>query len=60
MTAKQRVLQTVQQLPDDVSIEDVMERLLVLAKIERGIAQADRGETISHQDVRNRMEKWLK
>lgn len=60
MTAKEKVLKTVQQLPDDASIEDAMERLLVLAKIERGIEQADRGETISHQDVKNRMEKWLK
>ncbi|MEN6627696.1 MAG: hypothetical protein ABFD69_15835 [Candidatus Sumerlaeia bacterium] len=60
MTAKEKVIQTVQQLPDDASIEDVMERLLVLAKIERGLAQADRGETLSHEAVKNRMKKWLK
>jgi len=49
------VLQTVQQLPDDASIEDAMERLLVLAKIERGIAQAEHGETTPHQVVKDRM-----
>jgi len=55
MTTKDKVLQTVQQLPDDASIEDAMERLLVLAKIERGIAQAERGETTPHQVVKDRM-----
>ena len=60
MTTKDKVLQTVQQLPDDASIEDAMERLLVLAKIERGIAQAEHGETIPYQVVKDRMAKWLK
>jgi predicted transcriptional regulator len=35
-----------------------MKRLLLLAKIERGIARADRGETISHQTVKDRMVQW--
>lgn len=37
-----------------------MERLLLLAKIERGIRQADAGETMSHAEVKERMAKWLK
>ena len=60
MTTKERVVQAIQELPDDASIEDAMERLLFLAKIERGLRQADAGETIPHADVRNRMAKWLK
>jgi predicted transcriptional regulator len=58
MTTKEKVLQTVQEMPDDASIEYAMERLLVLAKIERGIAQADAGETVSHQAVKDRIAKW--
>ena len=49
-----------QDLPDDSSIEDVMERLLFMAKVERGIKQADAGKTISHGQVREKMTKWLK
>jgi len=60
MTTKEKMLQTVQELPDDASVEDAMERLLVLAKIERGIEQADKGETIPHEAVKERMAKWLK
>lgn len=55
MTTKERVLQTVRDLP-----EDAMERLLLLAKVERGLVQADNGETVPHQAVKDRMAKWLK
>jgi len=60
MTTKERVLQAVSNLPEDASIEDVMEHLLFLAKIERGIKQADAGQTIPHSEVKERMAKWLK
>ena len=59
MTTKEKMLQAIQSLPDDASIEDAMERLLVLAKIERGLWQADQGNTLSHDEVKRRMEKWL-
>lgn len=37
-----------------------MERLLFLAKVERGIKQGDAGKTVSHPQVREQMAKWLK
>ncbi len=37
-----------------------MERLLFLVKIERGIQQADSGQTFAHEEVKQRMAKWLK
>ena len=60
MTTKEKVLQVIQGLPDDASIEDAMERLLLLAKIDRGLEQADAGQTIPHSQVKERMAKWLK
>ncbi len=60
MTTKEKVIRAVQALPDDASIEDAMERLLLLAKIERGIQQADAGALIPHEKVKERMAKWLK
>jgi predicted transcriptional regulator len=52
MTTKQMLIQTVKKLPDNASIEDAMERFLFLAKIEKGIGQADAGKTLSHQRVK--------
>ena len=50
--AKQLLREAVEQLPDDASVEDVMERLYFLAKVARGLEAAERGDTVSHEDVR--------
>ena len=60
MTTKDKVLKAVQSLPDNASFEDAMDRLLLLAKIERGIQQADAGNTISHAKMKVKMKRWLK
>ena len=60
MTIKERVIQAVQDLPDNSSIEDAMEKIFFLAKIEKGLHQADTGKMIPHAQVKERMAKWLK
>jgi len=60
MTEKDKILEVVRNMPDDASIEDAMERLLFLAKIEKGLQQADSGQLIAHEHVKKRMEKWLR
>lgn len=60
MTTKQKVLKAVRALPADASYEDAVERLVFHSKVERGLAQADAGQTISHDKVKQKMRKWLK
>ena len=60
MTTKEKIIQAVEEFPPNATIEDAMERLLFLAKVERGLKQADAGETISHMEVNERMAEWLK
>jgi predicted transcriptional regulator len=60
MTVKQKVMRAVQNLPENASFEDAMERLLFLAKVEKGLQQADSGQTIAHEKVKQKMDRWLK
>ena len=57
ITAKQKALEAVHQLPADATVEDAIERLYFLLKVERGLAQADAGETIPHAQVKERLTK---
>ena len=59
-SVKRQILKAIQDLPDDATVESAMERLYVLYKIEQGIEQADRGQVISQEEARQRMEQWLK
>ena len=51
---KELALQAVEQLPDDATLEDAMEQLYLLEKIERGREDIRLGRTVSHQDVQRR------
>lgn len=54
-STKDLLRETADKLPPDASVEDAMERLLFLAKIERGLDEANTGKTISHEDVGRRI-----
>jgi hypothetical protein len=60
MDTKQQMLKAIEELPDDARVEDALERLYLLYKIDRGIKQADAAELISQEEARQRMAKWLK
>jgi hypothetical protein len=50
-TAKQLALRALEQLPEDATLEDAMERLYLLEKIERGRAEAREGRTVDHGEI---------
>jgi len=52
---KKKIREVVDQLPDDATIEDAIERLYFLAKIEKGIREADAGLTVSHDEAKKRL-----
>ncbi len=52
---KKKILKVVEQLPDDATIEDAIERLYFLAKIERGLQEADAGLTVPHDEAKQRL-----
>jgi hypothetical protein len=53
---KTEIVRAIQDLPDDATVEDAMERLYFLAKVERGLEQSE-GETISHEEIKARFLK---
>jgi predicted transcriptional regulator len=52
---KQRVIEAVRDLPEDATVEDAMERLYFLAKVEEGLRQADAGLSVSHEEAKRRI-----
>ena len=54
-TAKQKVLEAMKKLPADATLEDAIERLVLLAKIERGLAQLDSGQGVEHGEAQRRL-----
>ena len=57
-TVKQKILQVVEGLPDTATLEDAIERLCFLAKIEEGLRQSDAGETVPHTEAVRQIRRW--
>ena len=49
--AKKLLIEAVEHVPEDATIEDVMERLYFLAKVAQGIDAADQGDVVPHEEI---------
>ena len=56
---KQQVIQIIQSLPDDVTLDDIMAELYFKLQVDAGLKELDEGKGIPHEEVENRMSKWL-
>jgi predicted transcriptional regulator len=59
-TAKQEVRELLERLPDDSTIEDIQYHLYILEKIRRGQDDIRNGRHSTHEQVKERLAKWLK
>ena len=57
-TLKQEAIEAISNLPEPVSIDDIMYRLYVIDKIRKGKKAAENGETVSIEELEREMEKW--
>ena len=54
-TEKQRAIDAIKSLPEQATIEDAIERLCFIAKIEEGLRQSDAGQLVPHDEVKKRV-----
>lgn len=58
---KQQVLASIAELPDEFMVDDLIERLLFMEKVERGLQDAREGRTLKVEEARTRLAaKWQK
>jgi hypothetical protein len=54
-TVRERILQALEDLPSDATFEDAIERLVLLAKIDAGLAELDAGKGVLHEEAKRRL-----
>lgn len=60
LTTKEAVISLVKKLPDNSTLEDIMEHLYVKQKILKGQKQLEAGQFYTHEEAKEQMEEWLK
>jgi hypothetical protein len=59
MLTKDKVYKSLEDLPDKFSLDELLDKLILLQKIETGLEQSDSGQTISDDDLERKLGKWL-
>lgn len=58
MTDKQAVLDALQRLPENASLEEIAEELRIMAAVRRGRNDVAAGRAKPHEEVQRIMESW--
>ena len=56
---KEKVIQMIQQLPDEATVDDIFSELYFKLQVDLGIEELDEGKSIPHQQVKEHMSKWI-
>ncbi len=59
MTAKEEILELMKQVPDGLTVDEALEQLQLLYDVHKGLQEAERGETVPHEEAKQLIEKWL-
>ncbi|MCY7409467.1 MAG: hypothetical protein LH473_04285 [Chitinophagales bacterium] len=59
MLTKKKVFNSFKDLPENFSVEELLDRIIFLQKIEAGLLDSANGNTFSTAEAKKRMKKWL-
>jgi len=59
MLTKEKVISGIQKLPDNVTIDEILEQIVLLEKIEKGLDQADNNLVLTEVELDAKIAKWL-
>lgn len=60
MINKEKLLTTIKELPDQISLDDLLDRIMLLEKIDLGLSQANAGKVNTTAEAKDKLKKWLK
>ena len=55
---KNKVLETVQLMPENFNLDELIEKLIFIEKVEQGIEQGEAGKVVPHEQVKEIVKKW--
>ncbi|MBL7877765.1 MAG: hypothetical protein JNL53_19020 [Cyclobacteriaceae bacterium] len=55
---REKVIDAVKELPLEFDLEELIEKLIFVEKVEQGLKQLDEGKTVDHGQVKEMVKKW--
>ncbi len=58
MLTKDKIQKTINNLPETFTIDELIDRIIFMEKVEEGISQSEDEKVISNEDVKRMIDKW--
>jgi len=60
MITKEKLNKTIRSLPDSFTIDELIDQLIFMEKVEEGLKQSEKGKVVTNEDVKQIIDKWSK
>jgi predicted transcriptional regulator len=60
MLTKEKVKKTIDRLPENFTVDKIIEELVVLNKIDEGLKDVEKGRVFTTDQVKKELKTWLK
>jgi predicted transcriptional regulator len=60
MLTKAKIKKSIDSLPDNLTVDQVIDRVILLDKIEQGLKDVEEGNVFTTEEAKARLNKWLK
>jgi hypothetical protein len=57
---KEKVITAINEMPQDFDLDILMEKLVFIEKVEKGLEQLNSGNTFTHEQVKQKVKEWQK
>jgi hypothetical protein len=57
---KKQVLKAIREMPGEFQLDEVIDRIVLIHKIQKGSHELHSGKGLSTDDAKKRLKKWLK
>ena len=59
MITKERLLKSIADMPDNINIDDLLDQVLLIQKIEAGLIQSAQNQVTEHHSLKEEMKTWF-
>ncbi|MFN5370624.1 MAG: hypothetical protein ACK5B6_04100 [Bacteroidia bacterium] len=55
---KEKAIEAISEMPPEFDLDLLLEKLIFINKVEKGLEEIKQGKTITHEEVKEIIKKW--
>jgi predicted transcriptional regulator len=60
MITKTQLISTLEKLPENLTIDQVIDHIIFIEKVQKGLEDSENGRVYTNEEARKKLSKWLK